>query len=78
MGVRAAVGFATMTFDLASSLMLGLDLEVVDVSFFTTSWVVATDGVAEVETGDEIVKTDIRFPFVTRRVEQRVIGAALE
>jgi hypothetical protein len=26
-----------MTFDLASSLMLGLDLEVVDVSFFTTA-----------------------------------------
>ena len=67
-----------MTFDLASSLMLGLDLEAVDVSFFTTSWVVATNGVAEVETGEAIVKTDIRFPFVTQRVEQRVIGAALE
>jgi len=37
MGVRAAVGFATMTFDLASSLMLDLDLEVVDVSLFTTA-----------------------------------------
>jgi hypothetical protein len=34
--------------------------------------------VVEVETGEAIVKTDIRFPFVTRRVEQSVIGAALK
>ena len=36
MGVSAAVVFATLTFDLASSLMLGLDLDA-EVSFFTTA-----------------------------------------
>ena len=36
MGVSAGVVFVTLTFDLASSLMLGLDLDA-EMSFFTTA-----------------------------------------
>jgi len=73
MGVSAGDFFATVILAFALSLMVVFDLDA-EVSFFTTALVAAI--VEEVATGEEI--TDIRFPFVTRRIEQRLIGAALE